>query len=365
MAATVLEKVTKVFPPDVRAVDDVSLTVPDRGFTVLVGPSGCGKSTVLRMIAGLEEPTGGKITIGDQDMSGIAPRDRDVAMVFQNYALYPHMNVRKNLGFALRMRRIPKPEVEKRIGRAAELLGLSELLDRKPGELSGGQRQRVAVGRAIVRDPAVFLFDEPLSNLDAKLRAETRIELKKLHRRLEATIVYVTHDQVEAMTLADTVVIMEGGRIQQVGMPLEVYEHPLNRFVAGFLGSPPMNFLRGELQDTARGVTFSSGKLDLVLPAHLAERLKGYGNTKVDFGIRPERICLGAGGELNLRGKVTVIEALGGEQLIHLEVGDQVLIAKVDARERVSVGDTLDISLACEYVHVFEASSGCILKARS
>jgi len=211
MAETVLENVTKVFPPDVTAVRDVSLTVRDREFAVLVGPSGCGKSTVLRMVAGLEEPTAGKISIAGKDVSHVAPKDRDVAMVFQNYALYPHMNVYRNLSFALRMRRMARAEIGERVQRAAGLLGLAELLERKPAELSGGQRQRVAVGRAIVRDPAVFLFDEPLSNLDAKLRAETRLELKKLHQRLQATVIYVTHDQVEAMTLAETVVIMQGG----------------------------------------------------------------------------------------------------------------------------------------------------------
>jgi multiple sugar transport system ATP-binding protein len=365
MASTVLENVTKIFPPDVRAVDGVSLTVPDRQFVVLVGPSGCGKSTVLRMIAGLDEPTSGKISIGDKDVSGVAPRDRDVAMVFQNYALYPHMDVRKNLGFALRMRRTPKSRINERVLYAAEMLGLTELLERKPGELSGGQRQRVAVGRAIVRDPAVFLFDEPLSNLDAKLRAETRIELKKLHRNLEATVVYVTHDQVEAMTLADTVVVMKDGKIQQSGAPLDVYEHPVNRFVGGFLGSPAMNFLRGKLEKSAGGVAFTDGKLSIPLPANVAERLKELSGAEVDLGIRPERMALGAGGELTFRARVNVVEALGGEQLIYLGAGNQELIAKVDAHERVSVGDSLDLSLASEHVHFFDASTGCIFKAKT
>jgi len=358
MAETRLENVTKVFPPDVRAVDDVSLTVRDREFVVLVGPSGCGKSTALRMIAGLEEPSGGRIFIGEKDVSAVAPKDRDVAMVFQNYALYPHMNVRKNLGFALRMRRAPKAEIAGRVQRAAELLGLTGLLDRKPAELSGGQRQRVAVGRAIVRDPAVFLFDEPLSNLDAKLRAETRIELKKLHRRLEATVIYVTHDQVEAMTLADRVVVMEGGRVQQIGSPLEVYENPANRFVAGFLGSPPMNFLRGELGDEGGQLTFGDGELSLALPAGTDAGLGSCAGSRVDIGVRPERIGLGQGGDVKLRAKVSVVEALGGEQLVYLGVGRQELIARVDAREQVSAGEEVDLSLATENLHFFSASSG-------
>ncbi len=358
MASTVLKNVSKVFPPDVRAVDDVSLTVKDKEFVVLVGPSGCGKSTVLRMVAGLEEPTSGKIVIGEKDVSSVAPKDRDVAMVFQNYALYPHMNVRKNLSFALRMRRTPKTEVSERIERAAELLGLTALLDRKPAELSGGQRQRVAVGRAIVRDPSVFLFDEPLSNLDAKLRAETRIELKKLHRRLQATVIYVTHDQVEAMTLADKVVVMKGGRIQQCGAPLEVYEHPVNRFVAGFLGSPAMNFLRGELSEEGGGIVFSNGEVSLALPSNLAGRARSAVGTGVDLGIRPERIGLGQVGELSIRVKVGLVEALGGEQLVYLSWGDQELIAKVDSCQQVSAGDEIDVSMATEHLRIFDGSSG-------
>ncbi len=364
MAETVLENVTKIFPPDVLAVDDVSLTVRDREFVVLVGPSGCGKSTALRMVAGLEEPTRGKISIGGRDVSGVEPKDRDVAMVFQNYALYPHMDVSSNLSFALRMRRTPRAEIEERVARAAELLGLSDLLGRKPAELSGGQRQRVAVGRAIVRDPAVFLFDEPLSNLDAKLRAETRIELKKLHRRLEATVIYVTHDQVEAMTLAEKVVVMEGGRVHQVGPPLEVYEKPADRFVAGFLGSPPMNFLRGTLK-AENGLSFVGGGLELPLPERLASRFGSAAGRKVDLGIRPERITVGAGGGVALRGRVTVVEALGGEQLVYLAVGEGELIAKVDARERVAAGDELALSLPAEFVHVFDAAGGGSLAADS
>ncbi|MHC4915614.1 MAG: ABC transporter ATP-binding protein [Planctomycetota bacterium] len=364
MAETVLEHVTKVFPPDVVAVDDVSLTVGDKEFVVLVGPSGCGKSTALRMVAGLEEPTSGKISIGGRDVSGVEPKDRDVAMVFQNYALYPHMDVASNLSFALRMRRTPRAEIRERVIRAADLLGLSELLDRKPAELSGGQRQRVAVGRAIVRDPAVFLFDEPLSNLDAKLRAETRIELKKLHRRLEATVIYVTHDQVEAMTLAETVVVMEGGRVHQAGPPLEVYEKPADRFVAGFLGSPPMNFIRGRLK-SENGLRFLGQGLDLELPPEAAARFSGAAGSELDLGVRPERIAVGEGGGISLRGKVGVVEALGSEKLVYLGVGESELIAKVDARRRVAAGEELDFSVPAEFVHAFDAATGRSLAAES
>jgi multiple sugar transport system ATP-binding protein len=361
MAETILENVTKIFPPDVKAVDEVSLTVRDKEFTVLVGPSGCGKSTVLRMVAGLEEPTAGSISIGGRDVARVAPKDRDVAMVFQNYALYPHMDVYKNLSFALRMRRTSRAEIQERVKRAADLLGLSELLHRKPAELSGGQRQRVAVGRAIVRDPAVFLFDEPLSNLDAKLRAETRLELKRLHQRLQATVIYVTHDQVEAMTLAEKVVVMEGGRVHQIGSPLEVYERPADRFVAGFLGSPPMNFLRGELVAGGGGLAFSAGELNVPLPADVAGRLGEKAGRKVDLGVRPERIGVGAAGGPSLRAKVTVVEALGSEQLLYLTAGEQDLVAKVDAREGVAAGDELDLAFSAEHLHLFDAGSGASL----
>ncbi len=363
MAETILENVSKVFPPDVIAVKDVSLTVRDKEFVVLVGPSGCGKSTVLRMVAGLEEPTGGKISIGGRDVSHVAPKDRDVAMVFQNYALYPHMDVYRNLSFALRMRRTPKDEVDGRVRRAAELLGLTELLRRKPAELSGGQRQRVAVGRAIVRDPAVFLFDEPLSNLDAKLRAETRIELKKLHQRLQATVIYVTHDQVEAMTLAETVVIMKDGIIHQTGAPLEVYEKPADRFVAGFLGSPPMNFLSGELQAADGGLVFTDGELRLPISNELAARLSDAKASRVELGVRPERLNPAGKGAVAIRAKVGVVEALGSEQLVYLVTGKQEIVARYDARQAVSLGEEIELSVEPEFIHLFDAGTGKSLTA--
>ncbi len=368
MAETVLENVTKVFPPDVTAVRDVSLTVRDREFAVLVGPSGCGKSTVLRMVAGLEEPTAGKISIAGKDVSHVAPKDRDVAMVFQNYALYPHMNVYRNLSFALRMRRMARAEIGERVQRAAGLLGLAELLERKPAELSGGQRQRVAVGRAIVRDPAVFLFDEPLSNLDAKLRAETRLELKKLHQRLQATVIYVTHDQVEAMTLAETVVIMQGGIIHQTGAPLEVYERPADKFVAGFLGSPPMNFLSGEMQTGGGGLVFTDGELLLPLSGELAARLADAKVARVELGIRPERLGLARAGAAEagaptVRAKVTVVEALGSEQLVYLATGKQEMVARCDAREPVSAGEDIEVAVRPEFLHLFDTGTGRSLTA--
>jgi multiple sugar transport system ATP-binding protein len=359
MAETILQNVTKVFPPDVIAVNDVSLILKDREFTVLVGPSGCGKSTVLRMIAGLEEPTSGEIYIDGRNVADVAPKDRDVAMVFQNYALYPHMNVYKNLSFALRMRRTPRAEVRERVERAAQMLGLTGMLKRKPAELSGGQRQRVAVGRAIVRDPAVFLFDEPLSNLDAKLRAETRIELKKLHASLEATVIYVTHDQVEAMTLAQKVVVMEGGRVHQIGSPLEVYDRPADRFVATFLGSPPMNIISGQLARSDDGVEFSDGTRTFPLPAAAAARNRLKPGANVDVGVRPEQVILGTGpAGIWMRGTVSVIESLGSEQLVYISCGEQDLVAKTDARERFAPGHELDLVLPEKHLHFFDGPSG-------
>jgi len=374
MAEAVFEKVTKIFPPGprearegVKAVNDVSLTMRDRAFTVIVGPSGCGKSTLLRLIAGLEEPTAGRILIGERDVSGVPAKDRDVAMVFQNYALYPHMNVYRNLSFALRMRRVATGEIDRRVREAAELLGLAELLERKPAQLSGGQRQRVAVGRAIVRDPAIFLFDEPLSNLDAKLRAETRIELKRLHRRLAATVIHVTHDQVEAMTLADEVVVMQGGVVQQVGAPLEVYEKPANRFVAGFLGSPPMNFLAGRLEEADGSLAFVGGELRVPLPKETAERLAGKAGAPCELGVRPERVRLAReGGGVKVGATVEVLEPLGSEQLVYLALGGgggEKLTARMDSGERLAVGAKVDLELRPEEVHLFDAASGKSLTA--
>src|SRR5512144_1284577 len=287
MAQVVLKDLNKKYD-EVHAVKDVNLTIRDKEFMVFVGPSGCGKTTTLRMVAGLEEITSGEISIGDRIVNDLPPKDRDIAMVFQNYALYPHMSVYDNMAFGLKMRKFPKTEIAKRVGEAAEILGIHELLKRKPRQLSGGQRQRVAVGRAIVRHPQVFLFDEPLSNLDAKLRVQMRVELKRLHDRLETTAIYVTHDQVEAMTLGDRVVVMKDGWVQQVGEPLELYHAPVNRFVAGFLGSPATNFAAVRVHDVDGALHAASDGFRIDVPPEIGPRLRSYAGRDVTMGIRPE-----------------------------------------------------------------------------
>src|SRR5688572_22779203 len=278
MARVELEKVSKIYPGGMRAVNGIDLAIADQEFVVLVGPSGCGKSTTLRMVAGLEEISEGTIRIGDRVVNHVAPKDRDIAMVFQNYALYPHMTVYKNMAFGLKLRRMPKPQIHQRVTEAARILEIEHLLDRKPRQLSGGQRQRVAVGRAIVREPAAFLFDEPLSNLDAKLRVTTRAELKRLHHRLKTTTIYVTHDQEEAMTLGDRIVVMKDGKIQQADTPLRTYNHPVNRFVAGFIGMPPMNFFDGQIRDNGGQLVFEEGKLVYPKPPGGPASSNGNGN---------------------------------------------------------------------------------------
>ena len=290
MAQVNLRNLVKKFSEDVVAVNNVNLDIEDKEFVVLVGPSGCGKTTTLRMVAGLEDISEGEIYIGDRLVNDVPPKDRNIAMVFQNYALYPHMTVYKNMAFSLKLRRTPKDEIERRVKAAADILGIGELLDRKPKQLSGGQRQRVAVGRAIVRQPEVFLFDEPLSNLDAKLRVNMRAELIKLHERLDATMIYVTHDQVEAMTMGDRIVVMRNGFIQQVGPPMEVYNQPQNQFVAGFIGSPPMNFMEARLVPDNGGLAIEIRGMRLPLPPHKAKSAEAYTNKSVVFGIRPEDI---------------------------------------------------------------------------
>src|SRR5678815_1398309 len=287
MAQVVLKNLNKKYD-EVHAVKDVNLTIRDKEFMVLVGPSGCGKTTTLRMVAGLEEITAGEIVIGDRVVNDLPPKDRDIAMVFQNYALYPHMTVYDNMAFGLKMRKFAKAEIEKRVQEAADLLGIRELLKRKPRQLSGGQRQRVAVGRAIVRHPQVFLFDEPLSNLDAKLRVQMRVELKRLHDRLETTAVYVTHDQVEAMTLGDRVVVMKDGIVQQIGEPLDLYNRPVNKFVAGCIGSPAMNFATVTMADGNGRLTAKNGGLEIEVPAPHADRLRAHTGHQLTIGIRPE-----------------------------------------------------------------------------
>ena len=294
MASVTIRGVEKHFG-QTRVLSGVDIDVPDGGFAVLVGPSGCGKSTLLRLIAGLEETDGGSIRFGDKDVTRLAPRDRDIAMVFQSYALYPHLTVRDNLAFGLELRKTAKDEIEKRIAEASEMLGLGQLLARFPRQLSGGQRQRVAMGRAIVRRAQVFLFDEPLSNLDAALRAQVRVDIRKLHDRIGATSVYVTHDQVEAMTLGDRIVVMNQGRVQQVGTPLQVYDHPANRFVAGFIGAPEMNFLEGELTTSVNGACFRGAGMEVALPA---QRLTRPATGRAVLGVRPEHVSLSDAGQI-------------------------------------------------------------------
>ena len=351
-----LQHVSKTYDGNIPAVVDVSLTVVDREFLVLVGPSGCGKSTLLRMIAGLEEATTGKIYIGGKPVSDVPPKDRDVAMVFQNYALYPHMTVQQNLAFGLKLRKMPKAQITERIQQTAALLGIEELLKRKPRELSGGQRQRVAVGRAIVRQPAVFLFDEPLSNLDARRRTEMRRELADLHRRLEATIVYVTHDQVEAMTLGDRIVVMNEGRIQQIGTPLELYDRPANRFVAGFLGTPSMNFWEGELSVTPEHVSFHFTDITLPLPYNATDQWKALDKQPVTLGLRPEHLSIVENDISAAAFPATVedIQPLGGESLIYLKVGEQELILRDQAHPTLQRNQLVTLKPNLAQAHLFD-----------
>jgi len=364
MADVSLENVTKVFPGGTVAVKDFTLDIRNQEFVVLVGPSGCGKSTTLRMVAGLEESTAGVIRIGERVVNDVPPKDRDIAMVFQNYALYPHMTVQKNMAFGLKLRRFPKAEIDRRVKEAARILGIEDLMDRKPKALSGGQRQRVAVGRAIVRQPQAFLFDEPLSNLDAKLRVEMRAELKSLHHRLKTTIIYVTHDQAEAMTLGDRVVVMDEGEIQQVAPPLEVYDYPLNRFVAGFLGTPAMNFLDGTITRQGGGTYFQVDSSRILLPDHLAGRLQDCIAKRVTLGIRPEDISVEDAGESEgaenvLPTTVRVVEPLGDEQIIHLSgPGDVAIVCKLDAHIKVTVDEPVRAHLDTGRIHLFDDQTG-------
>jgi multiple sugar transport system ATP-binding protein len=347
---------------DVHVVKDLSLNIEDGEFLVLVGPSGCGKSTTLRMVAGLEDLTDGEIYIGDRLVNDVSPKDRDIAMVFQNYALYPHMDVYENMAFGLRLRRFPRREIEKRVNDAASLLGIENLLHRKPKELSGGQRQRVAMGRAIVREPKVFLMDEPLSNLDAKLRVQMRAELQKLHLRLGITTIYVTHDQTEAMTLGQRIVVMRDGVIQQADTPLKVYENPANRYVAGFIGSPAMNFVNSRIFRKERTLRLSASGFEITVPPEKASRLEGYADREVIFGIRPEDIYdrMFAQGETpgnTARAMVEVAETMGSEVYLHLKVGDDTLIARVDSHTQARVGEEIEVVFDLKKMHVFDSES--------
>jgi multiple sugar transport system ATP-binding protein len=359
MAQVILRKLNKLYD-SVHAVRDVNLHVRDREFVVLVGPSGCGKTTTLRMVAGLEEISSGEILIGEQVVNDLAPMDRDIAMVFQNYALYPHMSVFDNMAFGLKMRKFDKAEILKRVKQAAEILGIGELLQRKPRQLSGGQRQRVALGRAIVRHPRVFLFDEPLSNLDAKLRVQMRVELKKLHHRLGTTALYVTHDQVEAMTLGDRVVVIKDGVVQQVGEPLELYNRPANKFVAGFIGSPAMNFVQVTVTEGDGSVRVENAGLKLKLPRVQAERVRGRIGEQVTLGIRPEDLRVATSSdpsELTFKAVVEVVEQLGSEILLDLRVGQDTMVAAVDPSVRTKMQETLPLTLNPDRLHFFDAKT--------
>ena len=361
MAKVVLEDVTKVYPGNVLAVKGFNLEIRDSEFVVLVGPSGCGKSTTLRMVAGLEEITDGRIHIGDRLVNDVPPKDRDIAMVFQNYALYPHMTVYDNMAFGLKLRKYKKTEIDKRVRDASEILGIQELLDRRPKALSGGQRQRVAVGRAIVRKPAVFLFDEPLSNLDAKMRVQMRTEISRLHTKLETTMVYVTHDQVEAMTMGDRIVVMKDGLIQQVATPTDLYDNPNNVFVAGFIGTPPMNFFDGSIRKVDGKIVLDEETYSLELLPEWKEKLDPYVDKQVVFGIRPEHAGSPSAeaipGLPKIQASVEVIEPMGSESYLYMNTGRNSFIARVDSHRKCQVGDKLDLAVMLDKAHVFDADS--------
>ncbi|MCL4386501.1 MAG: sn-glycerol-3-phosphate ABC transporter ATP-binding protein UgpC [Actinobacteria bacterium] len=356
MARVVLKDLMKRFE-DVIAVNEMNTVIEDQEFVVLVGPSGCGKTTTLRMIAGLEEITKGEIYIGDRKVNDVPPKDRDIAMVFQNYALYPHMNVYDNMAFGLKLRRTPKCEIEKRVNEAAKILSIQELLKRRPKQLSGGQRQRVALGRAIVRNPKVFLMDEPLSNLDAKLRVQMRTEIAKLHKRLNATIVYVTHDQTEAMTMADRMIIMKNGLVQQIGKPQEVYDHPLNIFVAGFIGSPAMNFLDVTVTDkyTLKNKTFELETPEKIRKVINDNNLIG---KEVILGIRPEHLedsafVQGANPLNTITANVEVTEPMGAEIYAYIDIEGVLMTARVNPRSKAKFGESLTLFVDLDTIHLF------------
>jgi multiple sugar transport system ATP-binding protein len=346
---------------DFHAVKGVSLDIEDKEFVVLVGPSGCGKTTTLRMVAGLESITEGQILIGNTVVNDLPPMDRDIAMVFQNYALYPHMSIFDNMAFGLKMRKFARPEIEKRVKEAAAILGITDHLHRKPRQLSGGQRQRVALGRAIVRNPQVFLFDEPLSNLDAKLRVQMRVELKKLHQRLSTTSIYVTHDQVEAMTLGDRVVVMKDGLIQQVGEPLQLYDTPATKYVAGFIGSPAMNFADVTITDGgAAGLVAENSGMRITVPPHLAGRLAPHNGRRATLGIRPENLAIADGATpagQTFEAVVEVAEQLGSEVLLDLKAGPASIVASVEPTVRVKPGEKIRLAMKPERIHFFDGET--------
>jgi multiple sugar transport system ATP-binding protein len=359
MAQISIRSITKVYKGGVKAVDDVNLGIENKEFMVLVGPSGCGKSTTLRMIAGLEEITEGKIWIGDRLVNDVPAKDRDIAMVFQNYALYPHMTVFENMSFGLRLRKYPKHEIVRRVQEATEILGIKHLLDRRPRQLSGGERQRVALGRAIVRKPQAFLFDEPLSNLDAKLRVQMRTEIHKLRLRLQTTFVYVTHDQTEAMTLGDRIAVMKDGKLQQCADPITIYDRPANKFVASFIGSPPINLMQGRIIKKERRYYFDEGKFVVKLVEDMYKAMEPYEGKDIIFGIRAEDIydklfVSEASADNTIRAACEVVEPLGSEVYLYLNSGKNTFIARVGAHNRPEVNRDMDLVFDMSKVHFFD-----------
>ena len=362
MTQVALNNVSKVYPGDIQAVKNFNLGIEKGEFLVLVGPSGCGKSTLLRMIAGLETITEGTVYIGDKLVNDMPPKDRNIAMVFQSYALYPHMTVFGNMAFALKLRRFPKAEINARVREAAEILNISELLGRRPKELSGGQRQRVAVGRAIVRKPIAFLFDEPLSNLDAMMRVQMRMEINKLHNRLKTTMIYVTHDQTEAMTLGNRIVVMHQGVIQQVATPPELYRHPANKFVASFIGSPPMNFMVGILQKAGQNYIFRSNSLEIYVPEEWNNKIASYEDKEIIFGIRPEdiydKLFVSDHSPRNIiQAMCEIVEPMGSETYLHMKHGQSVFTAKVPGQVQVEDNTDMDVVFDVNKAHFFDAKS--------
>lgn len=360
MAQISLKDVTKVFSGNIKAVDNINLSVENKEFLVLVGPSGCGKSTTLRMIAGLEEPTEGKIYIGDKMVIGIPPKDRNIAMVFQNYALYPHMTVYENMAFALKLRRLSKNEIKERVSEAADILSITRHLKKRPKALSGGERQRVAVGRAIVRKPIVFLFDEPLSNLDAKLRVQMRTEINKLYTRLQTTMVYVTHDQVEAMTMGTRIAVMREGLIDQIADPITLYNHPVNKFVAGFIGSPPMNFISGMIVKKDDRLFFNEGNFMVKLTDEMTGKLQPFCDKEVIFGIRPEDVhdklfVQYASEDNTIKATCEVVEPMGAEIYLYLNAGKHTLIARVGGHNKSVVNQEMDMVFDMSKAHFFDS----------
>ena len=368
MAEVRLEKFTKIYPGnDEYTVKETSMTIKDKEFVVLVGPSGCGKSTMLRMVAGLEEISSGSLYIDDAMMNDVPPKNRDIAMVFQNYALYPHMNVEENISFALSLKRVPKDEIKSRVRKTSTMLGLDELLHRLPKQLSGGQRQRVALGRAIIREPKVLLMDEPLSNLDAKLRGQMRAEILKLHKTIQNTIIYVTHDQVEAMTMGDRIVVLNGGVVQQADTPHEVYNHPVNKFVAGFMGSPPMNFLEAEIEEKDRAFFVKGqGQDGFHLPLKgsiLSEEVKGLQGKKVILGIRPEDIYDASNPRAPeftdsiISCEVDIVEPLGAELYVHTRVGSDLMIGRIEPDVQLQPGQIFQAHVDPMKIHIFDPAT--------